>query len=69
MRIIVLPFVLATILISFNYQAIIRCINFVKYGGELVEWIESEKTKRWNESNEFPDCEDILSKAKELQSK
>ena len=43
MRIIVLPFVLATILISFNYQAIIRCINFVKYGGELVDFKKDDK--------------------------
>lgn len=34
----------------------------------LIEWMEWESHRRWNESNELPDFTEILTKAKEIKS-
>ena len=43
-RILASPFVLAIILIGFNYSAFVRWINFIKHGGEFINYDKDEKT-------------------------
>lgn len=43
LRLTVLPFVFPLMVISFIYQAIAKCISFVRYGGEFVQYVADDR--------------------------